>query len=59
MYMKQKDAVRSKIWHSGRKLNTLDVPTGGDMILETDIKLDRTFAWVSMTPFGFPVVPEV
>ena len=59
MYMKQKEAVRSKIWQSGRKLNTFDVPTGGDMILETDIKLESTFAWVSMTPLGFPVVPEV
>jgi hypothetical protein len=59
MYTKQKDAVRSKIWQSGRKLNTLDVPTGGDMIWETDIKLERTFAWFNMTPFGLPVVPEV
>jgi hypothetical protein len=57
--MKQKDAVRSKIWQSGRKLNTLDVPTGGDMIWETDIKLESTLAWFNMTPFGLPVVPEV
>ena len=59
MYIKQKEAVRSKIWQSGRKLNTFDVPKGGDMICDTDIKLESTFACVNITPFGLPVVPEV
>jgi len=59
MNIKQNEAVRSKIWQSGRKLNTLEVPNGGDMMWDTEIKLESTLAWVNITPFGLPVVPEV
>ena len=59
MYTKQKEAVRSKIWQSGRKLKTFDVPKGADMMWDTDIKLESTLACVNITPFGLPVVPEV
>ena len=47
------------MWHSGKKLNTLDVPKGGDMMWDTEIKFESTLACVNMTPFGLPVVPEV
>ena len=50
--------MRSKIWLSGRKLTAITSgPTG--TIASTDLTLLTIFAWVSMTPLGWPVVPDV
>ena len=50
--------VRSKAWLSGRNDSASSSSTGVT-IVSTPSTLETTASWVSMTPFGSPVVPEV
>ena len=49
----------SKIWQTGRKLSAFEFPIFRGSLLEADKTLETILLWVSTTPLGIPVVPEV
>ena len=46
------------MWHMGKKLKAM-APSANGTRLRDDNTLLTIFLWDNMTPFGFPVVPEV
>ena len=51
-------ASRSKAWDRGSHASTLSLSVIGRTMLEAIVFVNRLW-WVSTTPFGSPVVPEV
>ena len=54
---KRKPAVHSKVWCIGRTERNRSWPMSTAM--EQAMQSETMFQWVSITPFGTPVVPEV
>ena len=57
--MKLWPAVRSKLWQSGRKLSAVHSWFTIGKTFSAARTLWTRLPWVSMTPLGSPVVPEV
>ncbi len=57
--MKLCPAVRSKLWHSGRKLRHVHSWFTAGNTFSAATMLWTRLPCVSMTPFGSPVVPDV
>jgi hypothetical protein len=51
-------AILSKIWDKGKKESTVSVSLNGSKD-EQVLTLLKMLLWVSMTPLGGPVVPDV
>ena len=57
--MKLWPAVRSKLWHSGRKLSAVQSGRICGNTAAAATTFDTRLPCESMTPLGSPVVPEV
>jgi hypothetical protein len=51
--------MRSKTWQRGRKLKAVSLVPRPTKSLMEDWTFDTRLSWVSITPLGSPVVPEV
>ncbi len=57
--MKLCPQVRSKLWHRGRNDSATSSGPRMGMAFAPARTFETRLPWVSITPFGSPVVPEV